>query len=96
MATVIKIDDAEARALIEAYTGRYCFPDAIQFVLDGAGNYVMSTENLENEKYLYPDSVALTAFLIENNVLQQFRNILDVIAVYGTEIEYVPGEAVNN
>jgi hypothetical protein len=94
MTTVIQVDNAEARQLIEAYTNLYCAPDAIEFVQDGAGNYVMSKENLSNEKYLNPDQQQLQQFLAANNVLQPFTSIIDVIAVYGVEIEYAPFELI--
>jgi hypothetical protein len=89
METVIKVDNAEARILIEAYTNLYCLPNAIQFVQDGAGNWIMSKENLLNEVYLNPDQEELQSFLAANNVLQPFTSIVDVINVYGEEIEYL-------
>jgi hypothetical protein len=90
MPTVIKVDNAEARMLIEAYTNLYCFPDVIEFVLDGNGAWIMSTENLTNEKYLYPDQTQLQEFLTANNVVQPLTSIVDVFNIYGEEIEYVP------
>jgi hypothetical protein len=90
MPNVIKVDNIEARILIETFTNLYCFPDAIQFVQDGAGNWIMSTENLTNEKYLYPDQIQLQEFLTANNVVQPLTSIVDVFNIYGEEIEYVP------
>lgn len=92
--TVIKVDDPEARQLIESYSRLYCHPDIIQFIQDGAGNWIMSYENLNNPKFTNPDQEILQEFCAEHGVLQLFTSINDIISVYGTEIEHIPKETV--
>jgi hypothetical protein len=90
MAKVIKVDDLRARNLIELYTAQHCFPDVIKFVQDGAGNLVMSPENLSNLKYTHPDPETTAAFTTEHQTTQPFKSISEIIAVYGVEIDYIP------
>lgn len=88
--TVIKFDNERARQLIEVFTDMYCRPDIIKFVQDGAGNFIMGKENLDNQRFNQPNDEQLQAFLIANNVTQPIRNIVDVVSFFGSEIEYVP------
>jgi hypothetical protein len=90
MTTVIKVDDPKVRALVELYTERYCKPDQIKFVLDGAGNWIMSVENMSNPKYINPDPNITAGFTSEHNTTKPFKNLVEVIEQYGVEIEYIP------
>ena len=90
MAKVIKIDDLKTRNLLELYTEMFCKPDEIKFHQDGLGQWVMSTENLTNWKYLNPDPEKRDKFIIDYAVSQPFKNIVEVINFYGVEIDYVP------
>jgi hypothetical protein len=86
---VIQVDNERARQLIELYTAEFCFPDVIKFVQDGAGNWVMSMENLTNDKFVNPDKDLLAKFLLDNLVSEQFKSITEVITKYGIETDYI-------
>jgi ribosomal protein L4 len=90
MAKVIRIDDEKTRNMIELYSNLYCYPDVVKFIQDGNGNWVMSTENLANPKYLNPDPEIVSQFAIEHQLTKAFTGIIDVIKTYGVEIDYMP------
>ena len=95
---VIKVDSEKVRYLIEEYSRKYCFPDLIQFVQDGAGNYIVGTSVLDplmGKRYVREDKEKLEAeATLTKTVLTKSTDELDSIAKliieYGEEIDYIP------
>jgi hypothetical protein len=91
---VIKVDSEKVRYLIEEYSRKYCFPDLIQFVQDGAGNYIVGTSVLQGKRYVKSDKekleeqrIAVSAEL--SKTTQELDTITKLLLEYGEEIEYI-------
>jgi hypothetical protein len=95
---VIRVNSEKVRFLIEEYSRKYTFPDLIQFVQDGAGNYIVGTSVLDplmGKRYVREDKQKLEAeATLTKTVLTKSTDELDSIAKliieYGEEIDYIP------
>lgn len=87
--SVIRVNNATVRRLIEEFTDQYTKPDAIRFVQDGNGDWITSTENIQNIRYVGIRQ-DLKQFLIANGVQTNITSLKEALQTYGAVVEYVP------
>jgi len=89
MSKVLKVTNAKVRGLIEQFTKQYTLPDVIEFIQDGAGNWITSVENLESIRYkgIRQD---FRQFLRDNGINANVNSIKEALRNYSSLIDYVP------
>ena len=92
--SVLKCSNAKVRGLIEDFSLQYCAPHAIKFTQDGNGDWITSTENLQNVR-LIADKENLKQFLDDQGIRVRVRNLKEVLQNFCTVVPYVAPPEVN-